>query len=372
MTIGNKIMNDLLSIIVPIYNVAQYLPRCIHSILGQSYQNIELILVNDGSTDHSLELIEEIKETDSRIVVLSQSNKGVSSARNKGLSYASGPYIAFVDPDDYVHKSIYSEMMNILDSQNHDIVFCRFQTIDSNHHTIKFFEKGLQHFTNNITSIQGFFNPPTGLSTDDSYYTDKIMGVVWRSIFKKSIIDQFGLTFNENVHLSEDLIFILAYLSHCDHAGLIDEYLYYYYIRENSAMREHYKDGLYPIRRECLLAISEILNLNNHFSYKEKNRMFNKFRIEAGKEIISNELRFNANYFSELKKLTTAGFFREFLPMECMIQMLHDKNEIGTIILLLLSKLRLWKSIKLLYYLKSGTWLNRNHGLPEVKKSARH
>lgn len=113
-----------LSIIVPVYNVEKYLPKCIESILQQSFRDFELILVNDGSTDKSGDICKNFKEKDSRIVILQKENGGLSSARNAGLDYANGEYIAFVDSDDWIAASMYSSMVLIMEQESVDIVVC--------------------------------------------------------------------------------------------------------------------------------------------------------------------------------------------------------------------------------------------------------
>ena len=102
----------LVSIIVPVYNVEKYLDKCMVSILCQSYKNIEVIIVNDGSTDKSLNICNKWKEKDSRIEMFSQPNKGLSSARNKGLKYAKGEYVLFVDSDDWISINMVDKMVN--------------------------------------------------------------------------------------------------------------------------------------------------------------------------------------------------------------------------------------------------------------------
>ena len=100
----------MISIIVPIYNVELYLEKCIESIINQTYKDIEVILINDGSTDKSGIICDKYAKIDDRIIVLHKENGGVSSARNKGLDIAKGDYIAFVDPDDYIEPNMYEEM----------------------------------------------------------------------------------------------------------------------------------------------------------------------------------------------------------------------------------------------------------------------
>ena len=115
-------MNKRLSIIVPIYNVDKYLERCIQSILNQKYSNFELILINDGSTDNSINIFNKYVANNKNIILIDKLNEGVSIARNVGLEKASGEYVTFVDADDYVDESIYEIAFNNIEQDNLDIV----------------------------------------------------------------------------------------------------------------------------------------------------------------------------------------------------------------------------------------------------------
>ena len=119
-------MDPIIRIIVPIYNVGKYLPKCIVSILNQTFKNFELILVNDGSTDNSGVVCDDYARKDTRIKVIHKSNGGVSSARNAGLYVAKGEYIGFVDPDDYIDKNMYEKLYRLCIDNNSDIAICRF------------------------------------------------------------------------------------------------------------------------------------------------------------------------------------------------------------------------------------------------------
>ena len=119
-------MDPIISIIVPIYNVGKYLPKCIESILNQTFKNFELILVNDGSTDNSGVVCDDYAKKDTRIKIVHKSNGGVSSARNAGLYVAKGEYIGFVDPDDYIDKNMYEKLYRLCIDNNSDIAICRF------------------------------------------------------------------------------------------------------------------------------------------------------------------------------------------------------------------------------------------------------
>ena len=119
-------MDPIISLIVPIYNVGKYLPKCIESILNQTFKNFELILVNDGSTDNSGVVCDDYAKKDTRIKIIHKSNGGVSSARNAGLYVAKGEYIGFVDPDDYIDKNMYEKLYRLCIDNNSDIAICRF------------------------------------------------------------------------------------------------------------------------------------------------------------------------------------------------------------------------------------------------------
>src|SRR5699024_1725724 len=121
-------MNILVSIVVPIFNSEKYLDETISSILSQTYKNIELILVNDGSTDRSLEICTNYEKTDERVFVVNQTNQGVSAARNKGIVYAKGEYIQFVDSDDIVDPRMTEKLVNKI-LKDSDLVICGYTKV---------------------------------------------------------------------------------------------------------------------------------------------------------------------------------------------------------------------------------------------------
>lgn len=130
---------NLISIIVPIYNSSKTLDFCINSLLNQTYKNIEVILVNDGSTDNSLDICNKYSKLDRKIKVINKENGGVSSARNAGLAVANGNYIGFVDSDDYIEKNMYEELFNTLKKNNSKIAICNIEFKNEYGTTIKEF-----------------------------------------------------------------------------------------------------------------------------------------------------------------------------------------------------------------------------------------
>ena len=114
------LLNDKISVIIPIYNTEKYLPRCIESIIKQTYDNIEIILVNDGSTDQSSKICKKYSRIDNRVVLIEQDNKGAAAARNTGLRHATGNYIGWVDSDDYIEPDMFEKMLDCIHKENAD------------------------------------------------------------------------------------------------------------------------------------------------------------------------------------------------------------------------------------------------------------
>ncbi|KGQ46859.1 glycosyltransferase family 2 protein [Gallibacterium anatis] len=136
----NKVSSELISIIVPVYNAATYLKRCLNSLLHQTYNNIEILLINDGSTDNSLEICQEYARKDDRIKVFSQKNSGAGAARNLGITRARGEYIGFVDSDDWVCEDMYQYLYEIMNQYETDIAIlshCRCKSIEDSIDIVK-------------------------------------------------------------------------------------------------------------------------------------------------------------------------------------------------------------------------------------------
>lgn len=134
-------MDGLISVIVPVYNVAVYLPQCVESILSQDYNNLEVILIDDGSTDNSGVICDEFAQKDSRIRVIHQKNGGAAAAKNAGLRMAAGEYLSFVDSDDFLEPGAYSHMLGLLREHQADVVQCAFRDMFRNRVTDRFADR---------------------------------------------------------------------------------------------------------------------------------------------------------------------------------------------------------------------------------------
>lgn len=213
-------MEKLLSIIVPIYNCEKDLRRCVSSILRQTYSNIELILVDDGSTDSSHEICDEYAMSDNRVKVIHQKNKGASAARNTGLLASKGQYIGFVDSDDYIDDSMYEKLIFCAVSNKANIVMCDYYMIDKDAHKV-------------IECSDGKSNIKTATDYLKEVLEGKYMGVLWNKLFSKELIEKENISFDEGIHFCEDVVFLSEVVRDQD-IYVVHSPLYYYIENETS------------------------------------------------------------------------------------------------------------------------------------------
>lgn len=219
-------MKPLVSIIVPVYNVENYLPRCLDSIKEQMYRNFEVILVNDGSSDHSLDILNEYAKKDRRFRVLNQENNGVSTARNLGLSNSVGDYICFIDADDYVSPLYIDTLVETSLLYKSDISICDYCSEGSFEEA----KKDIRTYSRE-EAIKAWIQ-----------YND-MNGCIWGKLFKHNIVK--GILFDINYRLGEDQIFLLESFKRASKFVRINAKLYFYYNRPKSAMRKEFDMRFY-------------------------------------------------------------------------------------------------------------------------------
>lgn len=206
---------NFVSVIVPIYNAEKSIGKCIKSLQQQTLENIEIILVNDGSTDNSQAIIEGYAESDARIRVLNKENGGVSSARNYGIVNSSSKYISFVDADDWCEKDMFESMYNIANDSLIDFVSLGYTIEDQNGKIIK--------VNKSDKTIQGFNKEKIAqvfLGANLSYSVGKL--------YNSNIIYVNKIRFDENISLGEDASFVYDYLLHIKSAAVMNRELYHY------------------------------------------------------------------------------------------------------------------------------------------------
>ena len=213
-----------LSIIIPIYNAEKYLERCIDSILLQSFQDFEIILVNDGSTDGSRLICEAYAKKDNRVILINKPNGGSSSAKNLGLSHANGEYIEFVDADDYLDEEYIEHLWTGCDVYDADVCIGNVSFTKIRNGDIKSKER--------VSMQKGHFTLKEFLMFYPTYMPKAIIGAPWNKIYKKEIIDTYAIKFDTQIRNNEDTHFNYWYLSKCSSVYVSDE-PYYNYIDEN-------------------------------------------------------------------------------------------------------------------------------------------
>lgn len=221
------------SIIVPVYKAQQYLRTCIDSIMGQTYPNFELILVDDGSPDLSLQICMEYEQKDNRVKVVHKENRGVSAARNEGLKIAKGDYIIFVDSDDYVKSNLLEEIEKNISKNQADIVVYGFEKVVGNKTTVNIpnineFSKSTDCFYTNVQNFDNMINNHWSV-------------VVWNKAIKKSVIKQ---NFDENIHFSEDLLFNSQFFTSPLKMSVIEQALYIYVLKDVSLSKKCDKNSI--------------------------------------------------------------------------------------------------------------------------------
>lgn len=232
--------NSLISVIVPIYNNEKYLVRCIDSLINQTYSNIEILLINDGSKDRSGEICEEYAKKESRIRVFHQEYLGVSEARNTGVENAKGEYIIFLDGDDEAHPDYVKKLYDTLTENNLDIAQCCLIRIKNGQPINKLEVKdGVRIFDGKEMQMKTFER--------NRYFSMVVCG----KLFKKSLFD--GLKFPKGrINEDESLIYLLYWRS--KRVGIIDDYLYLYHYNGDSITEKKYNihrlDGFYMLREK--------------------------------------------------------------------------------------------------------------------------
>ena len=237
-----------ISIIVPVYNVEKYIAKCLKSLTLQTLQGIEIIIVNDGSLDRSIDIIEKyVKENPTKIKYYEKKNGGLSSARNYGIEYATGEYVAFLDSDDYVEINMYEEMYNLAKKENADMVECDF--IWEWEYGKKVYDKRKEYKTK-----------------EDMMKKPRV--VVWNKIYKREILNKNKIRFPEGL-IYEDMEFFYKLLPHLNKISYINKYFVHYIQRKDSISNKQTK------KIEDIFKI-----LDNIFDYYKEQNLYNQYEKE--------------------------------------------------------------------------------------------
>lgn len=252
---------DLISVIVPVYNIEKYLSRCIESILSQTYKNLEAIFINDGSTDNSLEILEKYRKKDKRIKVIDKKNAGSGAARNDGIEFSNGKYISFLDSDDWYEEDFLKKLYNNLIENNSDVSMCNPKMV-------------YDDASKNKKINTYFFNKIELNKTPEKILGILAMPVVWNKLYKKEIILKNNIKF-PNYSFCEDVEFLYKTFLYVNKISKIENDLYNYYQRENSVTKK--------IREESIEQLYQVLeNIESYIqdNFLEYLKIFHLYKIQ--------------------------------------------------------------------------------------------
>lgn len=242
-----------ITIIVPVYNVEKYLHKCLHSILNQSIKNIEVICVDDGSTDSSSSICDYYKEQDSRVHVIHKKNGGLVTARKEGLKYANGKYVGFVDGDDWIDKDMYQEMYNAIEKYNVSMVETGVIDCDEENETERNYklkcgvyigEDYGRYILNNLIYDGNFFEYGT------------VTPYIWNKLYVRDYICESYGELNDKQSMLEDFISVIPYLMKRHSIYILNKAFYHYRVVRNSLKRKEVK------------GVEELLNMHLKLLYK--------------------------------------------------------------------------------------------------------
>ncbi len=276
--------DTLISVILPIYNVEKFLENCIESIINQTYKNLEIILVNDGSTDESGKICDKFKKKDKRIKVIHKRNGGLSDARNAGMKISKGKYITFVDSDDLVHKQYIETLWNLIVNNKADISMCDYKSVNEN---FSYDEKADENLDSSIYVLDR-------LECIKKMYIEGKHGLeflAWGKLYRKSLFTKNNIKYPKG-KIHEDTFTTYKLIYYSEKIVFKDECLYFYRIRTGSIMNSIFNlkklDKLEAIEQTCefftINKEKELLSLAFNDYMKNCIKLFHDIKVKYEKE----------------------------------------------------------------------------------------
>lgn len=340
-----------ISVIVPCYNVSKYIDRCIECLNVQTFKDFEIICIDDGSTDNTLQILNKYK----RIVkIISTNNQGVSQARNEGIKVASGEYIYFFDPDDYLVPDALSILYKKIKEKNCDCIQFGFKVIRENGEEIKGQngnKKAGVYDRQGIIEI--IFPRYIGYSITDikkygtnEFYLNYEMCSVWRFLYKKSVIEKHNILFPKNIHLGEDTMFNCEFFCYASSINVINDILYVYYPKSSGGL-------LSSLKKIDTLAQNKIAGVleRRRICYLIKNTFgIDIFPMYAGSLFLSSvELLVKCSH--SIKSMKNYLDYVRIQDVRSAIDMIPFQGVLKVKIILCLFKMRLFKMTFVLMFI---------------------
>lgn len=278
----------MVSIIIPIYNVEKYIEQCLNSVLLQTYKDIQVIIVDDGSTDNSTKIVRKVVKDDKRIVFLNQKNKGVSEARNYALKFVKGEYILFIDSDDYLEKEAIEEMVNKMETTESDIIICgynKFYDLNTKQDLKVLYDKNENEFYTNKDIAEMMLE-------------NKMEGYLWNKLFRTKIWKSLNLSFDSGRYV-QDWFPVFKYIVNSNKIRFIQKPLYNYRQREGSAVNKKRDKFL----NDYCYAVRKILNYIDNSNLLFDNSIVDYFKYYTYIQAIQYYISLNAKEGFNIYKL---------------------------------------------------------------------
>lgn len=333
-----------ISIIVPTYNAENTINKAINSLLEQYYKNIEIIIIDDGSTDSTVNKVKLLQKNDNRIILICKENTGVSDTRNVGLEKASGDYIGFLDADDYVERDMYTKMLSELEKNCADICICSYyEILDGNKMPVYFpWNESERVFYGK--DIYDLLIPLyiAKLKNEKS----SIWGTVWRTLIKKEIACK--IKFNKNISIAEDLLYLLDVYMRSDKVVTLNNCLYNYVRSKNSSIGK-YKENLKDTNKKLHSELLKRLNKINFFPRNDVRYGMNRFSMYTTS--ISNICK-NVSYKFKDKRYHIAKEIKEFNADQYISKKIFLELDFQRKIIFILMRINMKTIVSILFYLK--------------------
>lgn len=294
------------SLIIPVYNAEKYLRRCLSSAMQQTFRDMEIIVVNDGSTDTSLEICREYEAMDSRFRILNKENTGVSDSRNRAIAMARGVYLQFMDSDDWLSPDATESLVYAAEKFDADFVIADFYRVDG----AVFTEK--QHIRERGLLTREQYAEYMMQDPADFYY-----GVLWNKLYRRSIVEEYQLRMDAELHWCEDFLFNLSYIRYAERFSAIQMPIYYYMKRKGSLVSTDWKKANAVLLKFRLLKVYKELYQSMGL-YEE-----NKLRINAFVVAIAKDGSVAAPMSRRRLKLDDENYIEDELPPG-YIRVRHD------------------------------------------------
>lgn len=241
-------MEPKFSIIIPVYNVRDYIGECLNSVVNQTLRDIEIICVNDGTKDDSMTVVDLFAAKDDRIKIVNKANGGLASARNAGLKIATGRYVCFVDSDDYIVPTFCERIYHEILEHSPDVVGFGAEVFPLSKNTARWVVDFLSPYTDILKDVED-------VASTLVFGSNRIYPFVWRNCFRREFLEENKISFDEHVKFGEDTVFQTTAFMFVKCAVIISDKLYCYrYDRKNSLMNRTYKD-MYALMKEHITIV---------------------------------------------------------------------------------------------------------------------